>query len=119
MLGEVADQPRDVVAALPQGRQHHRKDVQPVVEVFTETVVGDHLRQVAVRGRHQPHVHLDRLRSAEALELLLLEHAQQLGLQLRRDVADLIEEQRPLMGQLETADLLGDGAGEGTLLVAE
>ena len=59
------------------------------------------------------------LRAAEALELLLLQHAEQLGLQLRRDVADLVEEQRPLVGQLEAADLLADGAGEGALLVAE
>ena len=72
-----------------------------------------------MRGRHQPHVHLDRLRAAEALELLLLQHAQQLGLQLRGDVADLVEEQRPLVRQLEAADLLADGAGEGALLVAE
>ena len=46
------------------------------------------------------------LRAAEPLELLLLQHAEQLGLQLQRDVADLVEEQRPLVGQLEAADLL-------------
>src|SRR5207244_10160029 len=61
----------------------------------------------------------DRPRAAQALELLLLQDAQQLGLQLRRDVADFIKEQRALVGQLETADLLRDGAGEGALLVAE
>ena len=65
------------------------------------------------------HVHLDGLRAAQALELLLLQHAEQLGLQLRRDVADLVEEQRPPVGQLESADFLADGAGEGALLVAE
>ena len=36
-LGEMADQPRDVVTTLPQRRQHQREDVKPVVEVFTET----------------------------------------------------------------------------------
>ena len=72
-----------------------------------------------MRGRHQPHVHLDRLGAAQALELLFLQHAEQLGLQLRGDVADLVEEQRPLVRQLEAADLLADGAGEGALLVAE
>src|SRR5262249_51609183 len=35
------------------------------------------------------------------------------------DVADLIEEERPLVSQLEAADLLRDGAGEGALFVAE
>ena len=49
-----------------------------------------------------------RLRAAQALELLLLQDAQQLGLQRRRDVADLVEEQRAAVGQLEAADLLRD-----------
>src|SRR6202011_3800887 len=39
--------------------------------------------------------------------------------QFRRDVADLVEEERPLVRQLEAADLLGDCTGEGVLLVAE
>ncbi len=70
-------------------------------------------------GRHQPHVHPDRPRAAQALELLLLQHAEQLGLQLRWDVTDFIEEQRPPVRQLEAAYPLADGAGEGALLVAE
>ena len=48
LLGEMADQPRDVVAALAQRRQHEREHVQAVVEVAAEAAVGDHLRQVAV-----------------------------------------------------------------------
>ena len=38
---------------------------------------------------------------ADALELALLEHAQQLGLQLERDLADLVEEERAAVGELE------------------
>ena len=101
------------------GRQHDREHVEAVIEVAAEFPVRDHLRQVAVRGGHQPHVHPDGPRAAQALELLLLQGAKQLGLQLRGDVADLVEEQRPLVGQLEAADLLADGAREGALLVAE
>ena len=48
-----------------------------------------------------------------------LEHAQQLHLHRHGDVADLVEEQRPLVGQLEAADALAVGAGVRTLLVAE
>ena len=59
------------------------------------------------------------LRAAEPLELLLLEHAQELGLERRRDVADLVEEERAAVRQLEAADLLRDRPGEGALLVAE
>jgi hypothetical protein len=65
LLGKMAHQSWDVVAALPQGRQHERRDVQPIEEIFAEAALGYHLGQVAVRGRHEPHVHLDRLRAAE------------------------------------------------------
>jgi len=55
----------------------------------------------------------------QALELLFLQGPEHFRLQLRRDVAHLVEEQRPPVRQLEAADLLSDGAGEGALLVAE
>jgi hypothetical protein len=91
-LGEMAHQTRDVLRAIAQGRQHEREDVQAVVEVTAEAAVSDHLGQVAVGGRHQAHVHPKRLGAAQALELLLLEHAKQPGLQLEWNVADLVEE---------------------------
>jgi hypothetical protein len=54
--------------------------------------VSNHLGEIAVRGGHQSHVHLAGLGAAQALELLFLQHAEQLGLQLWRNVADLIKE---------------------------
>jgi hypothetical protein len=50
---------------------------------------------------------------------LLLERAQQLHLHLDRDLADLVEEERALVGELEAPGLAADRAGEGALLVAE
>src|SRR5262245_43964853 len=55
----------------------------------------------------------------DPLEGHLLQHAQQLGLHLQADVADLVEEERPPVGGLEPADLVADGAGEGALDVPE
>ena len=119
LLHEMADEPGDVFAALAQRREHDWEHVQAIIEVVAKLAVGDHLRQVAVRRRHQAHVHPDRSRAPQALELLLLQHAEELRLQLRWDVADLVEEERPLVGQLEAANFLRDGAGEGAFLVAE
>ena len=56
---------------------------------------------------------------ADALEHALLQHAQQLHLHRRAHVADLVEEQRAALGDLEAALAGGDGAGEGAPLVAE
>src|SRR5262249_11447457 len=67
----------------------------------------------------EAHVDLDGLRTADPLELLLLQDAQQLRLELERDLADLVKEQRGAVGHLEAADFLGDGAGEGAPLVPE
>ena len=66
-----------------------------------------------------PRVDADRPRAAEALDLALLEHAQQLDLDLDRQVADLVEEQRRVIGELEAPDLPRQRAGEGPLLAAE
>ena len=59
------------------------------------------------------------LGAAEALELALLQHAQQLHLRAEVDVADLVEEERAALGHLEAPLLAGVGAGERALLVAE
>src|SRR5581483_2923615 len=58
-------------------------------------------------------------RAADALELLLLEHAQQLGLEVEPHLGDFVEQQRTAVRALERALDALDGAGEGALLVAE
>ena len=55
----------------------------------------------------------------DALELALLQRAQQLHLHLDRDLADLVEEERPAVGELEAPRLAGHGARERAALVAE
>ena len=59
------------------------------------------------------------VRAADARELPLLEHAQELDLRRRRDLADLVEEEVPAVGQLEPAEPALRRAGERALLVAE
>jgi hypothetical protein len=95
---------------------HH---VDAVVQVGAVLAALHHLLEVAVGGADQPHVDLHRLAAADAFELALLQHAQQLGLEGRRDVADLVEEQRAAVRHLEAALAVAHGAGEGALLVAE
>jgi hypothetical protein len=47
---------------------------------------------------------------ADPLDDAVLEHAQELRLERQRRVADLVEEERAAVGQLELPDPLGDGA---------
>ena len=56
---------------------------------------------------------------ADPLELAFLQHAQELDLDVRRQVADLVEEDRAAVGQLEAPGPHRDGAGERALFVSE
>ena len=96
-----------------------RKHRQPEVEVLAELARRDRGLQVAVRRRDDAHVDVQRHRAADALEPLLLERAQDLRLQRQRQLADLVEEQRAAVRELELARLARRRAGERALLVAE
>ncbi len=55
----------------------------------------------------------------DALELVLLEHPQELRLQRGRQVPDLVQEERPSRRELEPTRLLAIGARECAALVSE
>jgi len=75
--------------------------------------------QVAVRGRNHARPRHPPLGLAQALELPVLQHPQQLRLHLEGQLADLVEEQRPVLRVLEVARLGARRAGEGALGIAE
>ena len=75
--------------------------------------------EVAVGGAQHAHVDLDLHLAAQPPQPALLQHAQQLGLQLDGDLAHLVEEERAAVGQLEHAGAALIRAGEGAALVAE
>ena len=120
ILGEeVADQRGDIFLALAQRRQHDVDHVQPVVQVLAEGALVHALLQVVVGGRQDAHVHAHRFGGAQGDEFLLLDDAQQLGLHVRRNGADLVEEDGAMVGHFEIALLGVDGAGKGALHMAE
>ena len=105
--------------ALSQRRQHQRNDVDPVIEIRAELSFRDKLFKVPVGRADKAEVDLQRLLAADALELALLQDAQELGLKCGRYLADLVEKNRAAMGQLEAALPRRDGACESALLMAE
>ena len=64
-------------------------------------------------------VHLELPPAPHPAEGLGLDGPQQLGLQGRGQVTDLVQEQGAAVGQFQQAPLAGHGVGEGALLVAE
>ena len=91
------------VAALAERRQDDLDDAKPVVEVFAKGAVLDHLLEVAVRGGDHARLGAFGLLRAQRLELAILDDAQQLGLELRGRVADLVEEDRAAPREREAA----------------
>src|ERR1700739_5096620 len=58
-------------------------------------------------------------RAAQTLELLLLQDTQELRLKRQRNISHLGQQERSLIGQFETANLLRDSAGKCALLMAK
>ena len=116
---EVPDEERDVLAALAQRRDLDREHLEAVVEVGAQAPLGDGGLEVAVGGGDDAHVRLDRVRRAEALERPFLEDAQEPPLDVAREVADLVEEDRAAARDLEAPEPPLERAGEGAALVAE
>src|SRR6202030_1503532 len=118
-LDKVADQQRHIFPALAQRGNLNGKNVEAVVQIAAKSALGDQLGKVAVGGGHHANVDALRAVAAQALEFLLLEHAKQFWLQLERNIGNFVEKKGATVGQLEAADFLADGTGEGAAFVAE
>jgi len=123
-LGKAADEVRDqswnVFRALTERGHANREHVQPVEQIGAERALLNHLRQVLIRGRNHPDIDLRGAAAAsETLDLLLLQCPEELGLQLQRQVADLVEKQRAPIRSLEATHALCDGAGKCAPLITK
>src|SRR5215471_7902620 len=116
---KVMHEHRDIIRALTQWRHQDGKNVESVEQIAAELALRDRLAEITVgRGNHT-NINPDRGAAANALELLFLEHAQQLDLYVRWKLADLVEEDRTAVGQFESSHALVRGPGKSALLVAE
>ena len=102
-----------------KGRKHDRDDVEPIEQVFAKCAVANGATEVAMRGRDDADIHLDLLRRADRTDGTALEHVEQLRLQRRRHLADLVEEQGATVGLGEEAGAIGRRARERTFDVSK
>ncbi len=112
-------QGQNVFAALTQGWQIQGDHVQAVQQILTETSAAHHVLKVEVGGGQDAHVGTSSHRVADALVFLVLNEAQQLGLQRQRKVADLVEKQGAAIGLIDTTQRAFAGTGESAAAVAE
>ena len=113
--GFVADeleQHRNLVPALAQRRQREMNDAEPIEQVLAEFPFFAQLAQVAVGGRDDARIHGDPLVGTDPLNLVRLQHAQQLHLPCQGQLADFVEEDGAGVRALEFALAIGRCAGE-------
>lgn len=119
LFHEVLGEEGNVLEAVAERGQSQRHHVEAVIQIFAEAAGGDALRQVGVGGGDHADVDVNGFRGADALELALLEDAQELGLRIQGHVADFIEEERAVVGLFETAGAGLNGSSEGSADVPE
>src|SRR5437016_8237067 len=75
--------------------------------------------QALVAGRQNSDIRIDGLRAADAVNCLLLQHAQQFGLGAQRHVRDFVQEECPATSHFKFANLLLVRSGVSPLFMPE
>src|SRR6185503_13313295 len=110
---------RHVLATLAERRHDDRKHAQAVEQIEPESPGLDLAAEIAIRRRDESHVDAASRRRAHRPNLPLLQHPQELRLDCRARLADLVEEERSAVGLLEQPGARAVRTGEGAPRVAE
>src|SRR6185436_4722244 len=102
-----------------QWRYPQREGAQPVPEILAEHPSGHHLPQVTVGCRHDPGVDGADRGGSDTSKRSLLQEGEQLGLGRSPQIADLVEEERTAVCDLDQPELSLARVGESAALVAE
>src|SRR6185503_13624090 len=113
------DKDRNVFASLTKRWHIDGENVDSIVKIISETTVGYHRAQVAVRGGNHANIDGNLMCSADAPDLSLLKRAQEFCLHRYVEFSNLIEEQRSPISDFEKSLLICVGACKRTLLVAK
>ena len=86
----MGDQTRDILPPLAQGREMQQNNPQPVIEILAKGSLADGRVKIPVGSGNQPDIHCFRLVRADRRHHPLLNGAEQLGLQVQTQLADLV-----------------------------
>ena len=116
---KIVRQDQGILTPLAQWGGFNTQHIQAVIEIFPELLLLNRQLQILVGGGDDSQIDGDITGAAQPAERLMLQHPQQLGLQRRAHLADLIQEERALVGFFQQAFLGGLGIGEGAFLIAK
>src|ERR1700730_11776155 len=113
------DERRDVFSPFAQWRQANRKNTQSIVEIGAEGFLLHHAGKILVGSRDDSNVSVQRACAAQALVLLILEHAQEFGLKFQGKISNFVQKQCSAVRSLKASSSLRDGAGECSSFMTE
>ena len=109
----------NVPTAVAERRDLDWEHVESIEEILAEASLGHLLLQVTVRRGDHADVNLACPLLANPFVLTLLEDAEELRLHVERDLADLVQEEGPLVSELEPTGPVSHRPGESSLHVTE
>jgi hypothetical protein len=118
-LHEIVRKNGNVAFALAQSRKLEPRDVQPVEKVGTKPVFGNSAFERRIGAGNDAGRQGPLFRPAKTAKLPVFDHSKELRLQLKGELGDFVEEDRPRAGYLEQAPFERSRVGEGARLVAE
>jgi len=95
-------QKRRILTPLGKRRQMDRNDIQTVEKVVSEPPHPHQILEIPLGGRNHPRVHASGHFIAHSLELLVLQHPEELDLEIQGDVINLIQKEGATVRQLKT-----------------
>src|SRR6476660_8696410 len=116
---KVAHENGNIVAAITQWGRHDWKYFQPIVEITSELFLRHQCFQVAIGCSDQPDIYRYRTRATKTLNFFFLQCTQKLWLQIERQLAHLVEEERTFVRQFQTSHLARDRPGERSFFVSK
>src|SRR5262249_574379 len=101
LTDQVLRQQWDVFSAFSQRRQLYCNNVQPVQQVLSEGPALHGFGGVLVSGCYDSHINACFATRAQPPHALILENSQQLGLEHKRHLCYLVQQQSPLVSQFK------------------
>ena len=115
MIGEKGH----IFQPFPERRHVNMDDVEAVIQVFAKLLQVHHVFQVLIGCGNDPDINGDRVFPTYPVEFIVLQDAEDFGLQGQFHIADFIEKQGASIGLLKFPHFGFYGPGESAAFVAE
>src|SRR5512144_1954713 len=93
--------------------------IDPIVKILTKVSVLQFLLNLSISCCDHANVYRDILITTKPAELIILEHVEQLSLKRRMHFANLVKEDRPMIGELKFPGFSGHRACKRPLFISE